>query len=109
VRGRAPTRGGVFLRAIFGGGGYFSWMRVSTRTVDAPSSAEPITCEDDPAVRSGNAAHVAGLNGFSPSTLTVGRQLRIRWSTGSQETYVNRGMGWGSLWMQPVAGTCTDG
>jgi hypothetical protein len=97
----------VFWRNSFLGN-LFGQRSTSTKTVPAPrkEDVEKVTCEFPLGQKQGNAVKVATLYGMR-SHGQRGARLRIRWGSGTEETYENTGAG-GTVWMQPVPGTCKD-
>lgn len=100
--------GGSSLTLIFRRGGGGSQPSISAAALPAPATAAPITCSDEPAVRSENARHAASHYGMARFSRQKNRTITIQWSTGTVETYRDAGFGGGTGWMQPVPGTCRD-
>ncbi len=116
VTGKKPSEmGGGLLSVIWrvtGLDGLFGQRSASKKAVPAPNlpsqELDQVTCSDPVYLRQNSATKVAGLYGLKPSPAQTGRQFRIKWRTGTSETYVNFGMSGGSNWMKVVADTCND-
>lgn len=114
VTGKKPSdmEGGLLsvIWRVTGLDGLFGQRSASIKSVPAPrrNNIDQVKCGDPSALREASATKVGPYYGLQPKASQAGRKLRIKWHTGTEETYINFGPSGGSLWMRIVLGTCKD-